>query len=156
MADSKLEIKIGSITFSGEGTGDWVSKQLDKVLAKIPELVALAPPEGLRSESNNGGSPRPTSGVPHGQASGSLATFLKTANTNNSQTGKFLATAMWLHDAERKDRLTTKDVTEALSKHKQGKLTNPSNCLAENAKRGYCIREGRQFYVSNEGRDSLK
>ncbi len=156
MADSKIEIKVGSITFGGEGTGDWLSKQLDKVLAKIPELVALAPPEVLGIGGDSGGGLRSAPAVSHGQVSSSLAAFLKTANTNDSQTRKFLATAKWLHDAESKDLLTTKDVTEALSTHKQGKLTNASNCLAENTKRGYCIREGRRFYVSDEGRDTLK
>ena len=53
MADSKIEIKVGSISFSGEGSGDWLSKQLDKVLAKIPELVAVAPQ--LNGENDNDG-----------------------------------------------------------------------------------------------------
>jgi hypothetical protein len=155
VADSKLEIKVGAITFSGEGNGDWLSKQLDKVLARIPEL--LAAPSDIAQNSGSGGAHQPIiGGAQHTQASGTLATFLKTANANDSQTRKFLATALWLHDAEDKNRLTTSDVSGALSKHKQGKLTNASNCLAENAKRGYCVREGKQFYVTNEGRESLK
>jgi hypothetical protein len=42
VADSNLEIKVGSITFIGEGDGDWLPTQLDKVLSKIPGLIALA------------------------------------------------------------------------------------------------------------------
>jgi len=73
MADSKLEIKVGSITFSGEGTGDWLSKQLDKVLAKLPELVAVAP-QGNEENSDSGGSAAGSgSGAPGGKASGTLA-----------------------------------------------------------------------------------
>ena len=155
MADSKIEIKVGSITFSGEGDGDWLSKQLDKVLAKIPELAAVAPPE-TSGNGNNGANPPLNTGAQPGQASGSLAAFLKTANADESQSRKFLATSVWLQDVEQKNRLITSDVTGALSKHKQGKLTNASNCLAENAKRGHCVREGKQFYVANEGRESLK
>jgi len=156
VADSKIEIKVGSISFSGEGSGDWLSKQLDKVLAKIPELVAVAPPEAsANGNNNNRGNPPAAGGAPHGRASGTLAAFLKAKNANDSQTRKFLATAVWLQDAEHKDRLRTKDITEALSTHKQGSLTNASNCLAENAKRGYCVREGKLFYVPDEGRDSL-
>jgi hypothetical protein len=155
VSDSKIEIKVGSISFSGEGSGDWLSKQLDKVLAKIPELVAVAPPETPVNGSTSGGTPQATGGAQRGRASGTLATFLKTKNVNDSQNRKFLATAVWLHDAEHKDRLRTKEVTQALSTHKQGSLTNASNCLAENAKRGYCVREGKLFYVADEGRDSL-
>ena len=156
MADSKLEMKVGSITFSGEGSGDWLSEQLDKVLAKIPELVAVVLPETPGNSGNNGGNPPAIAGAQHGGASGTLATFLKTGNATGSQSLKFLATAVWLHDVEQRNRLTTGDVTGALSKHKQGKLTNASNCLAENARKGYCVREGKQFYVTTEGRDNLK
>lgn len=157
MADSKIEIKVGSISFSGEGSGDWLSKQLDKVLAKIPELVAVAPPETPANGNTGGGNPPAAGGAQpqHGRASGTLAAFLKAKNANDSQTRKFLATAVWLHDAEHKDRVRTKDITEALSIHKQGSLTNASSCLAENAKRGHCVREGRLFYVTDEGRDTL-
>lgn len=155
MSDSKIEIKVGSISFSGEGDGAWLSEQLDKVLAKIPELAAMTPTE-IAENGGNGGNPPVVPGVQHGQVSGTLASFLKTANASESQTRKFLATALWLHDVEQRNRVTTNDVTGALSKHKQGKLTNASNCLAENAKRGYCVREGKQFYVTNEGRESLK
>jgi hypothetical protein len=32
MADAKIEIKVGSVSFSGEGDGKWLSEQLDKVI----------------------------------------------------------------------------------------------------------------------------
>lgn len=155
MADSKLEFKVGSISFSGEGDGDWLSKQLDKLLTRIPELIAVVQPDQHGNGSDHGGTPIAPAGT-HGQASGALATYLKTVKADDSQSRKFLATAVWLHDIENRDRLTTGEVTKSLSDHKQGKLANASNCLADNAKRGFLVREGRKFYVSNEGRDSLK
>jgi len=38
MSDTKIEIKIGEISFSGEGNQDWLSGQLDKILDKASEL----------------------------------------------------------------------------------------------------------------------
>jgi hypothetical protein len=153
MADSKIEMKVGSIAFSGEGDGDWLSKQLDKVLAKIPELAAVAPAD----PGNDNAGTNPSAGAAsHIRQSGTLAAFLKTANANESQPRKFLATAVWLHDSEQKNRISTTDVTGALSQHNQGKLGNASDCLIKNAGKGFCVREGKQFYVTNEGRESLK
>jgi hypothetical protein len=69
---------------------------------------------------------------------------------------KFLATAVWLHDSRNMDRLTTGDVTKALSANRQGKLTNPSDCLNGNVKRGFCEKDGKkQFFVTDEGRTNL-
>ncbi len=43
MSESKIEIKIGEITFSGEGDKVWLSEQLDKILDNAKELIRLAP-----------------------------------------------------------------------------------------------------------------
>jgi hypothetical protein len=152
MVDSKLEIKVGSISFSGEGRGEWLSKQLDKVLAKIPELVAVAPSEN----SENGSDATSSYAAKTAKASGTLAAFLKAKNAGASQPRKFLATAIWLHDSEKKTRLSTTDISGALSRNNQGKLKNASDCLIQNAKKGFCEREGKQFYVTDEGRADLK
>jgi hypothetical protein len=155
MSDSKLEIKVGSITFSGEGSGDWLSKQLDKVLAKIPELVAVAPPENLDNGSAGNGSGE--SGVQRTKTPGTLAAYLKATGSTSNQVRKFLATAVWLHDTGEgeNDRLTTKEVSGALNTHSQGKLTNASNCLNQNVSKGHCVKDGKKFYVTPEGRSSL-
>jgi hypothetical protein len=46
MSESKIQIKIGNIEFSGEGNQDWLSKQLDKILQKISDssLVQIEAP----------------------------------------------------------------------------------------------------------------
>lgn len=41
MSDSKIQIKVGTIEFSGEGNQDWLASQLDKILTKVPELLKL-------------------------------------------------------------------------------------------------------------------
>ncbi|MHB8391885.1 MAG: hypothetical protein ACYDBH_20290 [Acidobacteriaceae bacterium] len=155
MADSKIEIKVGSITFSGEGTGDWLSKQLDKVLAKIPELVAIAPQENERMGSDGGDTGTGRPGASGGKASGTLATHLKSTSSTSNQVRKFLATAVWLHDSEGEKRLTAKEVSSALNSHNQGKLTNAANSLNQNVTKGHCVKDGKTFYVTPEGRTSL-
>ena len=45
MADAKIDIKIGAVSFVAEGSEKWLSGELDKVLAKAPELAAIAPAE---------------------------------------------------------------------------------------------------------------
>jgi hypothetical protein len=52
MANAKIEIKVGAVSFSGEGR--WLSEQLDKVIEKLPELASIAPAE-TRDEGNGGG-----------------------------------------------------------------------------------------------------
>ena len=153
MADSKLEFRVGSIIFSGEGSGDWLSKQLDKVLAKIPELVAIAPEEPNTNDNAQNGAVG--SGGGGSKASGTLAAYLKATDSTSNQVRKFLATAAWLHDTQQKKRLTTREVSDALNSHNQGKLTNPANCLNQNASKGHCVKDGRTFYVAPDGRTSL-
>ena len=52
MADARLEIKAGLISFTGEGTEAWLAEQLDKVLTKLSELSELGEDN---SETDNGG-----------------------------------------------------------------------------------------------------
>ena len=155
MGDSKLEIKVGSITFSGEGTGDWLSRQLDKVPAKIPELLAVAPQENGQIGDGGGNPGNGGSGPPSGKTSGTLAAYLKGTGSTSNQVRKFLATAVWLHDSEGKKRLTTKEVSSALNSHSQGKFTNPADCLNQNVGKGHCVKDGKTFYVVPDGRASL-
>jgi hypothetical protein len=45
MADAKIEIKVGSVSFMGEGSEAWLTSQLDNMLKHLPELVNVAPAE---------------------------------------------------------------------------------------------------------------
>ena len=159
MTDAKLEIKVGNVSFSGEGQGEWLSKQLDKVLAKLPEWAALQGAEDNNGDHSTGSDDSGETGTSKAKAKTGekvpLATFLKEkkANTGNQQR-KFLAAAAWLHDGGA-NRLATGGVTKALSEHNQGKLTNAAQCLINLAKQGWVVREGKQFYVTDEGRTEL-
>jgi hypothetical protein len=62
MADAKIEIKIGSLTFSGQGEEKWLSDQLDKLLTKAGDLAAISvpPSESPASEPTGHGSKQTT------------------------------------------------------------------------------------------------
>jgi len=151
MPEAKVEVKIGSFSFCGEGDEKWVATQLDKVLDRAPGILTIVPPEPTRN-ANGGGSGG--GGSSRSKSAGPLAAFLKSAKVGGNQTKLYLATAEWLH-LQGKDHLRTADVTKAISDNKQGKLGNPAQCLVNNVSAGYCVREGKDFYVSPQGRQSL-
>ena len=159
MADAKIDIKVGAISFSAEGTEKWLSGELDKVLEKAPELANIVPLEGGSSGaggSSNGAERTDTSSAPGKKLKGTLAGFLRERRATTNQVRKFLATATWLQEHDGKERLTTKEITNALSDAKQTALTNPSQCLAHNVKQGFCQKDGkRQFYVTPDGIEDL-
>jgi len=146
MSNAKIEISVGAITFSGEGTEDWLEKQLDKLLASAPALAAIHP---SADDSNNGKGTTKAAGDP-----GTLAAFLQGRNATANQVKRFLATAEWLH-RKGKNRLTSKDVSSALSTANQKRLGNPADSLNKNVAKGHCEKEGSSFYVTPEGRSSL-
>jgi hypothetical protein len=152
MADAKIDIKVGAVSFSAEGTEKWLSGELDKVLEKVPELANIVPSQngsnGLIKTGNATGGGTPGSR----KLAGTLAGFLKERRATTNQVRKFLATATWLQDHDGKERLTTKEITNALSDAKQTGLTNPSQCLVHNVRQGFCQKDGKkQFYVTPEG-----
>jgi len=51
--------------------------------------------------------------------------------------------------------LTTGDVSKALKDSNQSRLGNPSQCLNDNVSKGYCEKDGKQFFVTQEGKVSL-
>lgn len=147
MADAKIEIRVGEVSFSGEGGETWLAAQLEKVIKHLPDLVKVAPPP-------------PTGGrdhhvtTKHTGPKGTLAQFIA-AHGKDSQTRKFLATAVYL-DPTGDKRLTTRDVSDALKNGRQGKLTNPAQSLNDNVKQGFCEKDGKQFYVTEAGRSEVE
>jgi hypothetical protein len=153
---AKLEIKVGAVSFSGEGGENWLAIQLDKVLAKLPELLAVNVGNDDESLSGNGGveKPRDATKVDAREMLG-LAAYLKAKKATGNQARKFLATGLWLHDSKDLNRIATADVTKALNEHNQGKLPNAAQCLINNITQGRIVRDGKQFYVTDDGRAEL-
>lgn len=148
MSDAKIQVTLGSIMFSGEGPQDWLEKQLDKILQSAPDLLNLAqvaPPE--KESSAHKHHPKPANGA-------TLASFLTAKSATTNQVKKFLATAEWLH-TKGQQKLASKDVAKTLSTGQQKRLANPADCLNKNVAKGFCEKDGNEFYVTPEGRASL-
>jgi hypothetical protein len=143
MAEAKIDVRVGEVSFLGEGEGKWVSEQFDKMLKHLPDLVAVAPAKA------EGGASSKVPGA--ARTKGTLAAFLTSTNSKTNQTRRFLATALWLQNGG-KTPLSTTEVSQALSDNHQNRLTNPSQCLADNVKQGFCEKQGKkEFYVTDEG-----
>ena len=141
----KLTIKIGDIDISYEGEAAFVSKELPSLVEGIRPHAREAPrsnPSGY-----GGGGAGPDQGD---EDVGTLATYLQTKNAAKNQRRRFLATAHWLQAKGNKNP-TTADVSRALVEHQQSRLSNPSQCLNENVKSGFCVKQDKGFYVTPEG-----
>jgi len=152
MSDAKIKISIGAISFQAEGEQGWVGDQLEKLYSNAKELATIAP---ASSTHDGGGSNSHSPIKPDSKIAGkTLATFLKEKNATSKQVLKFLATSVWL-ESKGKSRMTTSDVAQALRDSNQTKLNNAADCSAQNVKKGFCEKEGNQFFVTMEGKDSL-
>ena len=153
MATAKIEFTLGSIRFSGEGDETWVSEQLDKILEKAPDLIKIAPEIQAITQPAPVVSPQVSASSDDAISSQTLQNFLR-AKDARSGLRKFLATAIWLH-AKGNPRLATADVSKVLRDTSQSRLANASDCLTKNVSKGYIEKQGRQFFVTDEGRESL-
>lgn len=147
MATARIRVKLGAMSFSGEGESAWVAEQLDKVLGALPPLPVPAGVEGAAEAHAETGDP------PAGIAP--LASYIKTRGGDSNQVRRFLVTADWLRLRGEKT-LTTAVVARALRDHQQKRLGNPADCLNQNVARGLCEKTGaRTFYLTPEGLKTL-
>lgn len=152
MAEAIIEFELGGIKFKCKGEQDWVTERLQYVLDKAPELIDTIPP--ILPAGENGEVPRATEPDNSDIAKKPLVTFLKESDATKVQVRKFLATSVWLH-ARGRQRLKTTDVTAALREASQRKLKNASDSLNKNVAKGYCEKDGSEFFVTEEGKASL-
>jgi len=140
---TKISFRLGEIEFSGEGTEDWLEKQLDKLLDKIAS----------RDLHTNVKERPVTPGKSH--IAGTLASFLGEKNAKSNQNRKFLATATYLQLNKGIKPLKTNDISSALKDANQTRLGNPSDTLSQNISKGFCERDGGGFFVTDEGYQEL-
>src|SRR5690349_19734706 len=89
MSELKIHIKVGIVEFSGEGNQGWLSTQLDKILAKVPELVKIELTTAAgASDTNKNGNPKSDQKT---NKTSNLASYLKEKNATSNQVKKFLA-----------------------------------------------------------------
>ena len=154
MASAKIEFTLGSITFSGEGEETWLATQLDKIIESAPDLISIVPATQVVSQLSAVTTEQVSESPDTVIASQTLPNFLKSKNASKSGLQKFLATAVWLH-AKGEQRISTIDVTKALKDSNQTRLGNASDCLNKNVSKGYIEKDGKQFFVTDEGKRSL-
>jgi hypothetical protein len=82
VAQAKIEIKIGGLTFSGDADSSWLEKQLDKLLEFAKSADIGEDPEDTEDAPSKGNK----------QAKrGTLSAFLNSHNATSNQVRKFLA-----------------------------------------------------------------
>jgi hypothetical protein len=147
MADGKIQVTVGSVSFSGEGDPHWLAEQLDKVLKAAPDVAALQP---AAPNLSSGSIASPAGGSP----AGTLASYLKAKGGDSNQNKRFLATADWLR-LRNETQLTTAKVSRALSTNQQKRLGNPADCLNQNVRKGHCEKRGDGFFITPDGLKEL-
>lgn len=176
MSESKIELTIGSFGFSCEGEAQWVDSQLTKVLARLPELLghevitplaasetiaepsAVADTEAASDDETVVAASAPrrktrkprASKVVQEESTDPLLDYLKEKNAAKNQVRKFLATAVYLQ-AQGQERLSTPTVSKKLKAAGIEKLANASDCLNKNVKKGFAIKENKEFVITELG-----
>ena len=140
----KIRIEVGGIKVDYEGPEDFLDSKLPKLITDVTTLAEQVPAESAGDDSN---------GNTESGTSSTLASFLREKKAD-SQPKRFLATAQWLHQ-KGSERIKTGDVTQALRENSQRRLSNASECLNRNISKGLCERDGKEFFVTDEGRNSL-
>ncbi len=135
------------------GDSEWLEKQLDKIIEKANDVIEITSFQTSFSQKSDTKKPTDLSGL-EGVSKKSLAGFLKDKNATTNQVEKFLVTSIWLV-SKGKSQIQTSDVTKALKDNAQSKLSNPSVCLNKNISKGFCEKVGNEFFVTQEGRESL-
>ena len=143
----KVELKIGDMSFVGEGDQDWLDGQISRVLeaAMSGQLGATTETAANVSESAPA---EPTKSMP-------LPSYIKAKGGDTVQVQRFLATAAWLYQRGTM-QLTTRIVAKTLRENHQKKLSNPADCLNKNVSKGYCEKKpDGTFFITSDGWDSL-
>jgi|SRR5688500_5196780 len=145
---SKIEVRVGAVSFTGEGDAAWLAEQLDKVLNAAPEVAATAMLPDTENEKVDLSQTGKKTHI------ATLASYIKQKGGSENQVDRFLATADWLSQRGVKP-LTTAAVTKALRDHHQKKLANPADALNKNVTKGFCEKSSDGFFITPDGLEKL-
>jgi len=180
MAESKIDFSFDNLHFSCEGEKDWVETQLNQILNRIPglnnpdsytksekvknssklivtegDLIADNTVTADKEKIKRGRKPKvadePLVEEPSGDP---LFDFLKEKNADKNQVKKFLATAVYMH-SQGGEKFSTPMVSKALKASQIEKLINASDCLNKNEKKGFCIKDEKEFILTDTGIRSI-
>jgi hypothetical protein len=90
------------------------------------------------------------------QTDSPLLQYLTDKKVTTNQVRKFLATAVFLSRNNGISKLSTSMISRALKSYKIDKLQNASDCLNKNEKKGYCLKEGKEFVITENGYLSIE
>jgi hypothetical protein len=176
MAESKIDFSFENLHFSCEGDKDWVEIQLNQILSRIPGLnnpelavksEKFKPATGADISSQKLTEPDKKENLKrrHKSKTGDtlstmrssddlLFEFLKEKDADKNQVKKFLATAVYLH-SKGVEKFSTPMVSKLLKSTHIEKLINASDCLNKNEKKGFCIKEDKEFILTEAGIRSI-
>jgi hypothetical protein len=84
-----------------------------------------------------------------------LVGYLDRHDALDNQVRRFLAAATFLMSGG-VERITTTMVADLLKEAGIPKLSNASDCLNKNEKKGYCIKQGKEFVITQQGVHSIQ
>lgn len=148
MSDSKIQVKVGIVEFAGEGNQDWLAKQLDKILEKVPELlkIEVASPSNFTQNI-------PTPRTQNGESISGLS-VLNIAGKLNPKSGGDLAivAAAYLHFILEKATFSRDDISthmkNATGIFKQTFIKNLTPTLSRLEKSGDLLKSGSNYSLS--------
>jgi hypothetical protein len=85
-----------------------------------------------------------------------LSHFIVDKKAAMNQVRKFLATAVFLSRSNKVSKLSTSMISRALKSYGIEMLQNASDCLNKNEKKGYCIKDGKEFIITENGYLSIE
>jgi hypothetical protein len=121
--------------------------------ADIPAKLGRNPKSADKSVSEATGTKKKIASIKPAvpQTHSPLSQFISDKKVSTNQVRKFLATAVFLANSNGVSRLSTSMISKALKSNGIEKLQNASDCLNKNEKKGYCIKDGKEFIISENG-----
>lgn len=180
MSEAKIDFSFNDLHFLCEGDKDWVEAQLNQILNRIPEfnihkaatafnnttaenspvytdqaVEAISPELEAETKSRTyKKAEQVAASTQSEEINNPLALFLKDKNAERNQVKKFLAIAVFLY-SRGEEKLSTPMVSKTLKALRMEKLMNASDCLNKNEKKGYCIKNGKEFVLTQDGIQSI-
>jgi hypothetical protein len=175
MADSKIDFSFDNLHFSCEGEKEWVERQLNQVLSRIPGLVqpkatlpdktakitpveivvAEAEPEKVELKETVKRGRKKVQVEEEKSNTDPLFQFLIDKNADKNQVRKFLAASVYLYASNGMEKFSTPFISKALKTAGIEKLINASDCLNKNEKKGFCIKDDKEFTLTQAGINSI-
>ena len=149
MSESKIQVKVGIVEFSGEGNQDWLAKQLDKILDKVPELLRIEVGSPILPKPNVKGAK-----IDEGQGQNLTLSVLNIAGKLGAKTGVELAiaAAAYLHFVLGKATFSRDEITSnmksATGVFKQTFIKNLTPTLSRVEKAGDFLKSGSNYSLS--------